>query len=412
MSDYPDRPKRLLCLSNGHGEDVTTCQILKVLMQKYPEIEVVAMPISGTGEAYRRLGVRIIGPTQVMPSGGFLYMNPLVLAKDLWSGLIHLTWQQLRAVWRWSKESDLILAMGDIVPVAIAQSTPLPYVFFMCAHSSYYEGRIRLGTILPLLLRSARCRATFARDAFTAQDMQRRGFQRVRYLGMPVMDMLVPQGKNLQLEPDVPMIALLPGSRLREAIANLKLQLQLVALTAQALSPNPVQFRAAIVSGLMAELEAIAAAVGWRCVGNRLMLPKTAETLQTIEVQCFNDAFADILQQADLVIGMAGTASEQAVGLGKPVVAVPGEGPAYTYRFAEAQSRLLGRSLTLIGTRPATPEILQQAALSIRDILGNTEYLEFCRQNGRERMGAAGASEQIADYLAKQLEYDPTPNIK
>lgn len=404
MSDRPQRPKRLLCLSNGHGEDVTTCQILKVLMQKYPEIEVVALPISGNGEAYRRLGVKIVGPTQVMPSGGFLYMNPLVLVKDLWSGLIRLTWQQLRAVWRWSQECDLILAVGDVVPVAIAQITPLPYAFFMCAHSSYYEGRIRLGTVLPLLMRSTRCRVTFTRDAFTAQDMQRRGFQRVRYLGMPVMDMLVLQGKDLQLEQGVPMIALLPGSRLPEAIANFKLQLQLVALTAQALFPNSVQFRAAIVPGLMAELEAIAAAGGWRCVENRLMLPKTSDTGRTLEVQCYSDAFADILQQADLVIGMAGTASEQAVGLGKPVVAVPGEGPAYTYRFAEAQSRLLGRSLTLIGTRPATPEILQQAALSIRAILENADYLEFCRQNGRERMGAAGASEKIADYLAEQLD--------
>jgi hypothetical protein len=32
---------------------------------------------------------------------------------------------------------------------------------------------------------------------------------------------------------------------------------------------------------------------------------------------------------------MTGTAVEQAVDLGKPVIAVPGNGPAFTYRFAE-----------------------------------------------------------------------------
>jgi len=53
-------------------------------------------------------------------------------------------------------------------------------------------------------------------------------------------------------------------------------------------------------------------------------------------VICSADAFADILQQSSLVIGMTGTAVEQAVGLGKPLIAVPGNGPAFTYRFAEA----------------------------------------------------------------------------
>ena len=49
-----------------------------------------------------------------------------------------------------------------------------------------------------------------------------------------------------------------------------------------------------------------------------------------------------MLQQSDLVIGMAGTAIEQAVGLAKPVLQVPGQGPQFTAAFAEAQRRLLG----------------------------------------------------------------------
>jgi uncharacterized protein (TIGR03492 family) len=82
-----------------------------------------------------------------------------------------------------------------------------------------------------------------------------------------------------------------------------------------------------------------------------------------IDMICSADAVADILQQSSLVIGMTGTAVEQAVGLGKPVNAVPGNGPAFTYRFAEAQNRLLGDSVQAIGTQPANSHIIKEAEL-------------------------------------------------
>ena len=40
---------------------------------------------------------------------------------------------------------------------------------------------------------------------------------------------------------------------------------------------------------------------------------------------------------------MAGTATEQAIGLAKPVIQIEGKGPQFTKSFAEAQRRLLGR---------------------------------------------------------------------
>jgi len=40
---------------------------------------------------------------------------------------------------------------------------------------------------------------------------------------------------------------------------------------------------------------------------------------------------------------MAGTAAEQAIGLGIPVIQIEGKGPQFTKTFAEAQRRLLGK---------------------------------------------------------------------
>ncbi|AKV71223.1 hypothetical protein VL20_6511 [Microcystis panniformis FACHB-1757] len=44
---------------------------------------------------------------------------------------------------------------------------------------------------------------------------------------------------------------------------------------------------------------------------------------------------------------MAGTATEQLVGLGKPAITIAGSGPQFTPHFAKLQQRLLGCSILL-----------------------------------------------------------------
>lgn len=402
------KSKGVLFLSNGHGEDAINCQILQALIASGADVDVSAMPIVGDGAAYARSGVPIIGPTSKMPSGGVFYMNPLFFLKDVGAGLIALTWQQLQAIWTHSRHCDLVVATGDIVAAAIAHSTCRPYIIFLSAHSSYYEGRVNLGLILWKLLSSPRCLAVFTRDALTAADLNQQGLKKAQFVGTPVMDNLNSSDKDLQLIPGVRTIALLPGSRLPEANRNLILLLKLVKEIA-AVSSIPVQFRAALVPNLMPELDDIAARSGWQHRSGKLIFqdiksPGSNQKLG-VEVLCYADAFADILQQSSLVIGMTGTAVEQAVGLGKPAIAVPGNGPAFTYRFAEAQNRLLGNSLQVVGTKPANYDIIKEAALAIDHTLQDESYLESCVKNGLERMGKPGGSIKIADYVTNYLCY-------
>ncbi len=402
------KSKGILFLSNGHGEDAINCQILKALRVSGADVDVSAMPVVGDGAAYRRSTVPIIGPTSQMPSGGVFYMNPLFFLKDVGAGLIALTWQQLQAVWRHSRHCDLVVATGDIVAAAIARSTDRPYIIFLSAHSSYYEGRVDLGLILWQLLCSEKCLAVFTRDALTAADLNRQGLKKAQFVGNPVMDNLNSTGKDLQLIAGVRTIALLPGSRLREATDNLVLLLELVKEIAS-YSTVPVQFRAALVPALMPQLDDIAARSGWqhrsgKLIFQQLKLPQSHPELG-VEVLCYADAFANILQQSSLVIGMTGSAIEQAVGLGKPVIAVPGKGPAFTYRFAEAQHRLLGDSVQVIGTQPANSDIIKEAALAVDRTLQDDKYLASCIQKGLERMGRSGGSIKIANYAANYLGY-------
>ncbi len=395
---------KVLFLSNGHGEDLNASLIVGALRSRSaalrslePSLQIRAMPLVGMGNAYRRLQVDIIGPTQNLPSGGIIYLNPWNWVKDITSGLIGLTLQQVRAVFSEKTSCDLLIAVGDIVPIAIAYLTGRPFVAFIVSTSSYYEGKLRLPWITEFCLRSPRCQRVFTRDEFTAEDLQQRGLKKAIFAGYPIMDVLQSGNNHLGLEPNFPMIALLPGSRLPEAIDNL--QLQLNACEAIALK-RPMQFRAALVPSITEkDLQALAQKIGWHYRGSG----KLVNPVQKLRVICYWDAFADILQQCDLAIGMAGTAVEQAVGLGKPVVQIPGAGPQFTYAFAEAQMRLLGSSVKTIGKSPKDLNLFQNIAQTVEEILDNPDYLETCLHNGIERVGQAGGSVGIAQGILEVI---------
>ena len=108
------------------------------------------------------------------------------------------------------------------------------------------------------------------------------------------------------------------------------------------------------------------------------------------------NAYQECLTLADIAIAMAGTATEQFVGLGKPVITMPGEGPQFTYAFAEAQTRLLGCSVILV-------EQPEQVGEKIKDILNNPQQMQRITVNGKQRMGNSGAAFRIAQHLTEIL---------
>ena len=399
----PSAKKRVLFISNGHGEDNHSSYIIETLRELCPTLDIAAMPIVGEGQAYLRLDVPIIGPTLTLPSGGFTYMNRLKLFRDIQAGLISLTWRQYQAVKQYAKSCDLIHATGDTVGQSFAYLSGRPFISFISCLSSLYEGSLTIGPIMRHIFNSPRCLAIFTRDPHTAEDLQKKGFTKAQFGGIPSLDRLVPTGKDLYLLPEAPTVALLPGSRLPEAVRNFRLQLQLAQKVFR-LQPQPrIQFRAALVSGLMKQLPEIALAEGWHHESGKLSHPDGGE------VWCFSNAFNDILHQAILVIGMAVLAFDQAVAIGKPIIQIPGEGPQFTYAFAEAQTRLLGINAQTIGTRPATPAILEEAAQCIIKTLHNHDYIAACEKAGKERFGEAGASFRIAQVLMEQLGKEIEP---
>ncbi len=382
---------RILFLSNGHGEDVNASLVAQACRQW--GAHVWGLPLVGSGQAYQRAEIPVIAPTRNLPSGGMVYMHPWLLVRDVLAGLATLTWQQWQAMRRVAPTCDLLVAVGDGVPLSFARLSGRPYAAFLVSTSSYYEGTLKLPGLTWWGLTSPRCLQVFTRDALTAHQLQKRGLHQALFAGYPIMDGLIPTGQPLPVDPHRPVIALLPGSRFPEAEHNLLLLLgfcqYLFARYPQA------QVWAALVSGFTDELlTQLAQKRGWQYQAGQLRCSAGV-------VHCAQQRFADILHASHVVVGMAGTAIEQAVGLGKPVIQIPGRGPQFTYRFAEAQMRLLGCSVRTVGRGPAGEAELRLAAAWVQEILGNPAYCQECQRNGQERVNRGGGAWGIAQELRR-----------
>ncbi len=449
---------KLLCLSNGHGEDAIALRILRELQQHPHPPELAVFPLVGEGQAFAQLkNAPIIGQVQRMPSGGFIYMDGREFLRDVKGGLLQLTLAQFKAIRAWvrsAKQSQsgnqdaVILACGDIVPLLFAWLSGAPYAFVGTAKSDYYlrdengplAGKSRFfawissprSVYFPWerwLMTRNRCRAVFVRDALTPQTLEKLGIP-VYNLGNPMMDGLEPENPASFYGPDAEfrersrslVITLLPGSRAPEAYANWLLIVESVAGILSLFADRKLLFFGAISPEL--NLEALRPSLeffGWRQEGEtrtqrreasilrppvssaqeihqespNLLLPLTfvqRNATMILTQQSFNDC----LSEADLAIAMAGTATEQFVGLGKPAIAIPGNGPQFTPAFAEAQSRLLGPSLILV-KHPV------EVAGAVQSLFRDPDRLQLIAENGWRRMGESGASARIAECLIQRF---------
>jgi uncharacterized protein (TIGR03492 family) len=407
--------KQLLVVSNGHGEDIIAIRILEALQENYNKVNLAALPIVGEGHAYKQLAIPLVSSVQQMPSGGFIYMDKRQLWRDLQGGLLQLTISQYQAARNWAKAGGKILAVGDIVPLLIAWLSGADYAFVGTAKSEYYLRDERgwlaktsfwerwYGSIYfpweRWLMKHPRCKAVFPRDTLTAEILQR--FSIAAFdLGNPMMDGIeAVEAEKLQVKNEALTILLLPGSRLPEAMRNWHKILLVLEAINKTFNDQSLVFLAAIASGLpLQTFENKLTSQGW-ILENNLLNNECQEAVFTrngVTLILTKQNYSDCLQKAKIAIAMAGTATEQFVGLGKPAIIIPGEGPQFTQVFAEAQTRLLGCSVILV-------EQPQQVASIIQSLLQDSERLQLIAENGKRRMGKSGAAARIANCLQEKL---------
>lgn len=390
--EQPGRGPRVLIVSNGHGEDSLGVLFAQAL-RRAGDVHVDAFPIVGLGDAYRRARIPVVGVQQPMPTGGFVRQGLRPFLTDVRAGLLGLTRRQLRALAAMRDQYDWAVAMGDVLPLWLCgRRLRLPFVFFPTAKSDYI--RPHLGIEVKWMRKWPE--VVFPRDAKTARSLAAAGVKAV-YVGNLMMDALAPSGQPLPAR-DEPLVALLPGSR-GEAYRNARLLLGAVLRL-----PAEFRYALALASELdPAELAQVGQRIGWEWqpheptgAGETMGLVGTLQAGRR-SVWVYKGRFADILHAAEIVLGMAGTANEQAAGVGRPVVTCPGEGPQFTEKFVAAQKRLLGDALLVTEPSPAA------LAKGVLDVLADRDVYERMARVGRERMGEPGGAERAAKYC-RELE--------
>jgi uncharacterized protein (TIGR03492 family) len=412
---------RLLVLSNGHGEDLIALRVIEALAFLQPEVSIAVLALVGEGAAFSGApaGIQLqqLGPSRHLPSGGFSNQSLKGFGQDLAAGLHRTTWQQLQVVRRWGATGQPILAVGDLLPLAMAWLGRGPYGFLGTPKSDYtwrsppppgwgtspvadaYH-RLKGSEWDPwewALMAHRRCRCVAVRDGLTARGLRAHHI-RAEAPGNPMMDGFAAQALPSCLQTGR-RVMLLPGSRLPEALGNLQ----------RLLASLPDSAACERLGGLTV-LVPIGRDLNDSPAIDSLLLDQGFQPMPSpphsgaegswsrgaLHLWLGPGCFAAWAPWAEVGLATAGTATEQLVGLGVPALSLPGDGPQFTVGFARRQSRLLGGAV-----QPCrTPEQLGAWLLAL---LQDSRARVALGHKGRQRMGPAGGGEAMARLVAERL---------
>lgn len=405
MTPHTTDSRPILLLSNGHGEDLSGALIGRALAER--GLTVDALPLVGHGRAYEQAGIRLRGRTREYSTGGLGYTSAFGRLTELVQGQVIYLLSRLLLLLRIAPRYQLILVVGDVIPVIAAWLSGRPTATYLVAYSSHYEGKLRLPWPCTPCLRQRRTRAIYSRDALTAADLTGQLQRSVHFLGNPFFDGALSPSEPLKGHPSQ-RLGLLPGSRLPEALHNLELMLRVLERLPEPLRPaERLGLHAALVGKLTPqEVAPLASRLGWK-----LQLEGEERcSLQRgpLQLQLEWGRFAAVVQQCDLLLSMTGTAAEQCVGLGKPVLQLVGDGPQFTANFAEAQRRLLGPGLFCASGPTGSEEQLDGTAALLEQLLARLlsdgGWRAALQQLGRERIGSGGGAARMAADLRTHLD--------
>lgn len=377
----------MLFISNGAGEDA----IASLIGARLSRVDADAMPTVGTGAAYQGV-LPLVGPRRSpLPSGGLVNDRFLPnLARDLRGGLLTLLWTHYRFLRGVRLNYQLFVVVGDVFNLLNAFAGLKPLLFIGTAKSARHHPYSWIERFAMKHLANR----VLVRDEPTAAALRARGLEKASWVGNPMMDGLEPTRTELPLNGELPWICLFPGSRV-DAYHQMPRMLDIYgrlwergdrarAVVVLADSVDPAGFQS---PGW--RLEAVA---GERGVVGELVREGVPPVLLVRRV------LGDVLERCQLVLGQAGTANEQAAGMGLPVVAYGpgGEHGMSWYRFR--QKGLLGEALEVVDD--STPELVVE---SLSRLLRNPDERARRGAVGRSRMGPPGGAARMAAIIEEMV---------
>ena len=200
-------------------------------------------------------------------------------------------------------------------------------------------------------------------------------------------------------------LGILPGSRLPEVGENLCLILRVVEYISNLKCDNTeISFDVALVSALDEYLlENVITTDGWRlCYPTNKEYPLKLIKNHSI-VNIYRDSFMKVVQSSNVLISMAGTATEQAALLGKLIVQIEGKGPQFNSSFAEAQRRLLGTNIFCANGSVEEEKYMFVTCNLILNLLDKNYKEVFLKEKDNKEILRRKSVESISEIMAKSI---------
>ncbi|MEO0292803.1 MAG: lipid-A-disaccharide synthase-related protein [candidate division WOR-3 bacterium] len=353
-------------LSNSYGEDRSGALIGRNLKKFNKNINIIGFPLISLGEEYKKRNIKVIGGHPPPPSGGFFLKSLKGLLLDLIRNF-YIPISYITKLHKLKKDINVVVVVGD---------TPLLFLGYIALHKkAYFLDQCKSNLKAPHLpierfFIKRLTKAIFVHDQITSEFLKKFGIN-AQFLGNPMMDELLEERKYNPPRGKI-LIGLLPGSR-KEAYKNMELILK-------------------VVLELLKEDEKLHFAVALSETIEKEKLPKLSKELKGKIDFCYG-SFVDIVKKSKIVISLAGTASEQALYLGTPVVSFKGGGAQNSRRRIKAQKKLLGEAFLVFKYNP------KKIAKKILEIIQDKELLDSLILKGRKRAGPEGGARNIAKFI-------------
>ena len=358
--------KKIYILSNSYGEDRSGALIGREMLRLCPDVHITAFPLISLGEEYKKRGVPFVQGFPPPPSGGPLLKSFKGFVQDVLTSF-NIPFEYVRKL-RGNSKPDILLVVGDVPLLVLGWIAFKTKAYFLAPCKSDYIAP-HLGIEVSIMKKVTS--TVFTHDKRTAGSLKNKGVNAV-FLGNPMMDGL--EKENVFRPPDNKVvIGVLPGSR-EEAYGNLERILR-VGERIKAYKKD-VMFPIAVSPTLdWDRVKSI-------CSGYEFAVP-------------VRNAFVDVVLASDIIISLAGTATEQAAGMGKSVVVFNGTGASSSWRKMFDQKKLLGDAVLLFRYDP------EKIAREVVRVLNEPETLKRMGEAGKQRMGGEGGARRIAEFILK-----------
>ncbi|MHA6298417.1 hypothetical protein [Devosia sp. CAU 1758] len=372
--------QRFLVISNGHGEDAIAAQLIARLPA---QVSADAYPMIGSGKAYDSI-CPVVGPRASLASEGWRNVKGS-LRRDIVNGGLLTIPPALKFLRAMRGRYDRVIVVGDMVGVLACLVTGNRELIYI---DVYKTGAARLYSSLERMAIKRACALAFCR-ADNLAALLRQGGVDARSAGNLMMD-TIPRGDYdaAARRTQALAVTLLPGSR---ALTGESFALQINALRRVPVEHRPDIFLA--VAGNVS-VEDLAKAAG---LARMPLLSSEPDDLGTLSGDGLvvhmarGRAMGNLLDVSDIVLSQAGTASIQALGLGKPVITFVNQRDRRS-RFEDEQ-KLFGPARVVVDAE------IGNVAMALNDLLGNSEERARLGSIGRERIGGPGALAAILAAL-------------